>query len=139
MCAVATGNNLSLSIGGVDMSAFVTKASFDLKGHGLVDVTTMGDDGRNWASDELEDGSFSVDFLWDKETNGPYDKLKTWTRAVAVVAFIVGPQGNTSTYPKWTFNGWSDGNFPIEVSIGDMIKVSGVNFKVDGTVTFTTY
>ena len=47
------------------MSTFVSRVMLDLKGKGLVDVTTMGDSGHEWASDELEDGGFTVDFFYD--------------------------------------------------------------------------
>jgi len=125
-----------------DLSVYVVKISANFKGHALIDVTTMGAAGHQWAPDELEDNSFSVDLMWDKAADGPWDVLKTFSRygiADGAKAFELGPEGSTSTYPKITGTCWMEGDLPVEMAIGDMIKITGVNFKCEEDVTFGTY
>lgn len=142
---VASGKNVVFKLTTSEekiLSEWVTKISGNFKGHSLIDVTTMGAAGHQWAPDELEDNSFTVDFMWDKASDGPYDVLKTFSRygiSDGAHAFEIGPEGETATYPKITGTCWMEGDLPIEMPIGDMIKITGVAFKVEEDVTFDEY
>lgn len=124
------------------LSAYVTKLSLSLKGKALVDVTAMGDSGHTWASDELEDGSFSVDFLYDSASNTVWDTLCGASNGLrgqtAAKAFEIGPQGSSSGEPKITGTCWLE-EPPLEAAIGDVIRMTGVTFRIDGAVTIGTY
>ncbi|MAH45852.1 hypothetical protein CMI37_08475 [Candidatus Pacearchaeota archaeon] len=120
------------------LTTYVTKVSMDLKGHGLVDVTAMSASGHTWASDELEDCTFSVDFLYDDGSNTVWDVL-TGIRGYATARdWEIGPKGSTGGYPKLSGTCFLEG-LPMEVSIGDVIRLPGVPFRVNGAVTIGTW
>ena len=122
-----------------DVSAFVTKVTLSLKGKGLVDVTTMGSSGHQWASDELEDCNFSVDFLFDPTaTTGIFAVLKSLRTLTVAKAFEIGPHGSAPGDTRVTGTCFLE-DLPLEVSVGDMVKLSGVPFKVDGAVIIDIY
>jgi len=143
--ALRAGNNAVLILtdggGARTLSDYVKSISLDLKGHGLVDVTCMGDSGHTFASDELEDCSFTVEFVYDDGSNTVWDTLCDATnglRTSAVArAFEIGPAGSTATYPKLTGNCWLEG-VTTPVNVGEMILMSAT-FKVDGAVTVGEY
>lgn len=144
--AIATGNNCVVKLtdnadSEKTLTTFVTNVQIDLKGHGLVDVTAMTDSGHTWASDELEDGGFVVDFLYDHASGTVWDTLCDATAglrtATAAKAFELGPQGSTGGYPKITGTCWLDA-VSIPVAIGDMMRMSAT-FKIDGAATVGVY
>ena len=139
--ALKAGKNVHLTVCGQDLSSYVTKLTMSLKGKALVDVTAMGDSGRTWASDELEDGSFSADFLYDDTaTTGPWAALSgtDGRGATAAGTFTVGPQGTATGAPKIHGTCWLE-DLPLEAGVGDMIRLGGVPFKIDGACTVATY
>lgn len=142
--AFKPGKSVSVSItdsGGTarDLSAYVTRVRMSLKGKGLIDVTAGGALGHAWASDELEDGSVVIDFLFDPtDDTGPFDALQSLRTVTAAKAFIIGPYGNTAGYTKINGTWWLE-DFPLDIPVGEMIKLSGVSFKIEGAVTITTF
>lgn len=121
------------------MTGFITGFRANFPGHKLIDVTVMGSSGHKWASDELEDNSFDVDFLFDPTAStGPWALLKSIRAFATARDFEIGPYGVTGGYEKITGTCFLE-NMPLEVALGDMIKLSGCSFKVDGVVTFTTW
>ena len=122
-----------------DLSTYVTRIAADLKGHNLVEVTTMGAGGHKWFSDEMEDASLTVDFVYDPTvTTGPWAVLTGLRTATAAGAFELGPQGSATGSPKITGNCWVE-TVPLEMAIGDVIRLNGIGIKVEGTVTIGTY
>lgn len=123
------------------LSSYVKSISVDLKGHGLVDVTCMGDSGHTFASDELENASFTVEFVYDDGSNTVWDTMCDATNglrtATAAKAFEIGPQGSTNGDPKLTGSCWLEG-VTMPVSVGDMISMSAT-FRIDGAVTVGSY
>lgn len=142
---IRAGNNAVLILtdggGARTLSDYVKSISLDLKGHGLVDVTTMGSSGHKWASDELEDCSFTVEFVYDDGTNTVWDTLADATNGLrtstSARAFEIAPHGTTATYPKLTGNCWLE-SLSVPVAVGDMITCSA-SFKVDGACTLGEY
>jgi len=121
------------------LTSYVLALRASFPGHKLIDVTTMGKSGHKWASDELEDNSFEVDFLFDPTADtGPWAVLKSLRGATSAKAFEIGPYGSVASSVKITGNCWLE-NLPLEMAIGDMIKMSGVAFKVDETITIGAY
>jgi len=121
------------------LTSYVLAFRGSFPGHKLIDVTVMGSSGHIWASDELEDNSFEVDFLFDPTADtGPYAVLKTLRNDTSPRDFEIGPYGSTATYQKISGTCWLE-NFPVEVALGDMIKLSGCSFKVHGAATFETW
>lgn len=135
------GKNVHLTVCGGDLSSYVTKLTMSLKGKALIDVTTMGKSGHIWASDELEDGGFSVDFLYDDTaTTGPWARLSgtAGRGATAAGTFTIGPQGTAASAPKISGICWLE-DLPLESAVGDMVKLSGIPFKIDGACTVGTF
>lgn len=134
------GKNVHLNLGDtpVNVSAYVTAIHMSLKGHGLVDVTTMGSSGHKWASDELLDDSFTVDFLFEATLASLWDVLVALRVATAAQAIQMGPQGVTDGMVKIEGNVWLE-DLPMEIAIGDMIRLTGVPFKFHDGATITTF
>ena len=138
-----SGKNVSLKLNDSadsvrDLSAYVTSVRMSLKGRGLVDVTAMGDLGHTWAPDDLEDGTFTVDFWYEPTADtGTWSILTGLRTTTAAKAFQIGPHGNTAGYPKISGNCWLE-DLPLEAAVGDMIKLSGVPFKIDAAVAIAT-
>ena len=140
---VEAGVNLYLTLddsGDVerDLTAYVTKITLALKGKTLVDVTAGGDGGHTWASDELEDGSFTVDFLFDAASNLTWDCLSSLRTVTAAKDFVIGPKGSTGGYPKISGTCWLE-DLPLDVTVGDVVRLAGVPFRIDGAVTIGTF
>ena len=105
---VGAGVDTSLSLddaGGGTLrivQADTTKVAINTKGHGLVDVTAMGDAGHSYASDELEDCSFTAE-LWfnDVATTGSWTVVDGLRTATETASFEIHPDRDweTSTRP----------------------------------------
>lgn len=121
-----------------DLSSLTLNVKMNFKGKGLVDVTTMGASGHQFASDQLEDNSFTADFMWDADTDKTYEVLEDLRNIAEPVEFTIGPIGNTSGNPKITGQLWTE-DFPVEASVGDMVKMTGVPFRVHGAITVSTF
>lgn len=133
---VESAKNLDLRLGAAatNVSAYVTAIHMSLKGHGLVDVTTMGSSGHKWASDELLDDSFTVDFLFEATLASLWDVLKTFRTSTTALAVEIRPQGTSVGDVKITGNAWME-DLPMEIAIGDMIRLTGVPFRFDDGAT----
>lgn len=121
-----------------DLSAYVTAVHMSLKGHALIDVTTMGDSGHKWASDELQDASFSIDFLYEATANGVMNTLLGLRYQTTAYAFEIGPAGSGSGEYKITGTCFIE-EIPVESVIGDMVRLTGVTFKIQDVPTVATY
>lgn len=122
------GAKAHLTLITTDVSAYVTAIHMSLKGHGLVDVTAMGATGHKWGSDELLDDSFTVDFLFDTSQSSLWDVLEVLRLATEAQICVIGPYGSTSSYVKISGNVWME-DLPMDVAIGDMIRLTGVPFR----------
>ena len=132
--------SLARSQGGAekDLSSVITSVKMNLKGHGLVDVTTMGSSGHKWASDQLEDNTFTVDFLFDADTDLSYEVLEDLRNITEAVEFTIRPIGSTSGNPEITGQCWIE-NFPIDATVGtNVVVITGVSFKGEDGITVGT-
>lgn len=132
------GKNVHLTLWNTDVSAYVTAIHMMLKGHGLVDVTGMGSTGHKWASDELQDDSFTVDFLFESALPNLWETLDAFRLETVQRAVIIGPQGTTGGMVKVTGDAFME-DLPMEVAIGDMIRLTGVPFRFHDGATVGTY
>ena len=129
-------NKAYVQINAVDLSAWVTRLDVNLKGYSLVDVTAMGDLGRTWVADRISEVTMTMDFLYDNDAAGPWRTLEVLWDSNAyfdIYVDLLQPAG----LPTITGNGWLDGGLPIQLAIGDMIRLAGVAFKFDGVPTIT--
>jgi len=116
------------------LQADATKVSVETKGHGLVDVTAMGDAGHTYAPDELEDCSFSMDMWFNDVANiGSWTVLDGLRTATSTASFEIHPFGDTAGYPEFTGECWME-DCSIESTVGDIVKISA-SFKVNGALT----
>jgi len=120
------------------LTGYITSFRGNFPGHKLIDVTVMGSSGHKYASDELEDNSFDIDFLFDPTANtGIWAVLQSIRNFATARDFEIGPYGSTATYIKISGTCFLE-NLSMDASPGDMVKLSA-SFKVDGTVTFGTF
>ncbi|MDY6835540.1 MAG: hypothetical protein SVY53_12145 [Chloroflexota bacterium] len=140
---VGAGVDTSLSLddaGGGTLrivQADTTKVAINTKGHGLVDVTAMGDAGHSYASDELEDCSFTAE-LWfnDVATTGSWTVVDGLRTATETASFEIHPFGDTVGYPELTGECWLE-DCNVDMTVADIVKLSA-SFKVHGALTVGT-
>jgi len=144
--ALIPGNDAVLILtdggdGARTLSAYVKKITMNFKARTLVDTTCMGDAGRTWTPDDLEDNTFTVEFCVDDGTNTVWATLFDPTVglrvATAAKAFEIGPKGTTATYPKFSGTCWLE-DAPIPVAVGELVMCTAT-FKVEGAVTDAAY
>ena len=135
---VVAGSKAHLTLITTDVSAFLTAIHMSLKGHGLVDITAMGATGYKWASDELLADSFTVDFLFDSGQSSLWDILEVLRLATTAQICVIGPYGTTAGYVKISGNVWME-DLPMEVTLGDMIRLTGVPFKFHDGATLGVF
>jgi len=141
--AVQAGKNLVFKLTDAGssvrtLSTYVSKITTGLKGHTLVDVTAGGDSGHTYASDELEDGQFTVEMWYDPTaTTGPFVVCEGVRDATSATAFEIGPAGSTSTYTKLSGNCWVE-DLTVDTPVGEVVKMTA-SFKVDGAYTVGVY
>lgn len=132
--ALVVGNKAVVTLNDIALSLYVTHISIDLKGKTLIDITAMGATGKAWASDKLNDVSFTIDFLFDKEALGSWAVLEQlWDSDVAfnfVIKFHVDESHEISGTCMME-------TLPVTIALGDMIRIPGVAFKVIGSPTVT--
>lgn len=117
----------------VDLSTKVKTADFS-RTQDLPDVTAFNGNGARAFAAGLTEGSFDVEIFWDTAVDGQINGLIGYTTAVS---FQYGPDGSTSTRPKYTGTAFLESvNNPA--TIGD-VKVFSATFKVTGAVTRATY
>ena len=80
-----------------------------------------------------------MDFLWSEDTLvGPHTVLGLVRQLTAAVAFDYGPEGKAANDIKYSgtcrLKEW-----PNETRIGDLVRILGVQFQVEGIVTLGTY
>ena len=117
----------------VDLSTKVRTADFS-RTQDLPDVTAFNGNGARAFAAGLTEGSFDMEFFWDSTIDAHLNGLVGYTTPVE---FIYGPDGTTSTRPKYTGTVFLESlNNPA--TIGD-VKVFSATFKVTGAVGRTTY
>ena len=82
----------------------------------------------------LNEGEFSVDFMWDTTVDAHLENLIGYTTPVS---FQYGPDGSASGKPKYTGSLYvqSIGN---PATVGD-VKVKSVTFKPTGAISRSTF
>jgi len=124
------------------LSGYVQSIDWNFKGRTLVDTTAMGDGGRKFSSNSLQEGTFSVTFWWDDGDNTVKDTLFDATNGLmweddAAKAFEFGPEGGSNGDIKFTGTCWLE-DAPIPASVGEMMQVTAT-FRIESTVTVGSY
>ena len=134
------GLNLDFQIGSngsptteVDISTKVKSVDFS-RVQDVLDVTAFNGNGFRAFAVGLQEATFDVEVFWDTTVDTHLSGLVGYTTAVE---FIYGPDGTTSTRPKYTGSVFLE-SLSIPATIGD-IKVFTATFKATGTITRTTY
>jgi hypothetical protein len=117
----------------VDLSTKVKTADMT-RNQDLPDVTAFNGNGARAFAAGLTEGSFDMEFFWDTTIDGHLNGLIGYTTAVE---FIYGPDGTTSTRPKYTGTVFLE-SLTVPATIGD-VKVFQATFKVTGAIVRTTY
>jgi len=103
-------------------------------------TTTLGSSSQSRVL-TLKDGSFSIDFVYDRTGGTPtiYNHIKGIYGGLSgggSVSFDISPEGTTSGYPKFTGEAHMV-SWTLPIAVGDKLKISA-NFECTGDVTFTT-
>lgn len=116
--------NAYLSVGGTDISGYVTKITLK-KTWDEHEVTVMGASAHN-SIPGLYDWSIDVECNQDYTDNLLAELLAGWVGNSSAQAIIVKPNGGTTgvANPKWTGNGRIFEDTPIDGAVGDLAKVS---------------
>lgn len=117
----------------VDLSTKVRTADMT-RNQDLPDVTAFNGNGARAFAAGLTEGSFDMEFFWDTTIDGHLNGLIGYTTPVE---FIYGPDGTTSTRPKYTGTVFLE-SLTVPATIGD-VKVFQATFKVTGAITRATY
>lgn len=117
----------------VDISTKVKSVDFS-RVQDILDVTAFNGNGFRAFAVGLQEATFDVEVFWDTTVDTHLSGLIGYTTAVE---FIYGPDGTTSTRPKYTGTAFLE-SLSIPATIGD-IKVFSATFKCTGTITRTTY
>lgn len=134
---VGTGLNFTFGSNGspstpVDNSSKVASIDFNFD-QDVPDVTPFGVTSRAYAVG-LSSGAISVEFFWDATIAAQLIALIGYTTAVD---FVLGPNGSTSTYIKYTGSMFLK-SMGQPMQVGDVKKVK-CEFQATGTITRTTF
>lgn len=106
-------------------------------GRNLNPVTVFGDGGEK-SIPGLQNVSFTIKGSFDSTaTTGPNAVINSLRTATATATFEYGPEGGSTGNTKFTGECWLE-NYVVDASVEDKVSFSA-DFKVDGTVTSTTY
>ncbi len=104
----------------------------------LNEVTALGDGGRKF-SPGLEDVTITLDAMYTDTASVGIDTVfgVLLSRATAAVAFDYGPEGKTSSMPKYSGTCWVE-SYTITSRVGNRVEAS-ITLRVEGKVTVGTY
>lgn len=119
------------------LTSYVNSVSGLPGGRDLAEVTAFGDGGTK-SIPGLQDLDFSIKGHFDSTaTTGPNAVLSGLRTATATASVEYGPEGSTAGQVKFTCECWLT-SYEVEASVDDKVSFKA-EFKVDGTVTATTF
>lgn len=119
------------------LTSYVDNVSGLPGGRNLSEVTAFGDSGTK-SIPGLQDVEFSISGSFDSTAStGPNAVLNSLRTASATATFEYGPEGSTAGKTKFTGECWLT-SYEVEASVDNKVSYKA-EFKVDGTVTSTTY
>ena len=116
----------------VDRSSYVKSVDFS-RVQDVLDTTPFAVTARTYAVG-LMDATFSVEYFWDTTIDTHMQALLGYTTPVE---FIYGPDGTTSTRPKFTGTVFCK-SVSAPSTIGE-VKTFTCEFQSTGAITRTTY
>ena len=126
-------NDAFVSIGGVDVSAFVKQVRLDF-GAAALDDTVMGDTTKSNVGG-LKEWSGQIDMLDSYEAAGP--DVTAWGLIGTVAAIIIRPKKATAvgaTNPNYTGDALFTGFNPVSGSVGELATTT-LNFVSAGNLS----
>ncbi len=124
------GSNAYLSIDATDISSYTDQQSLDRVVE-LAETTAFGDDDKTYIAG-LRGHTISISGNWDPTLDSTLDGADDG----AVVAFVVGPEGNTSGDVQYNGNCFIT-DYSWTAGVSDKVTWSA-NFTVSGAVTRAT-
>lgn len=128
--AAVHGSNSYVSIDGDVVGVYLDQASLN-KMIETAETTAFGDDDKEFIPG-LRDSTLSISGHWDSTGDG---FVADWDDG-AVVACIVGPQGNTATNVRYTFNALLT-NYSIDSPVGGRVSFSAALQRTGATTRDT--
>lgn len=124
--------NASVTIGGVDLSTYITKVTLTTSVAEL-ETTAMGATAKRRIGG-LKDSSVSLDFFQDFAASAVEATLYPLLGATAAV--VVKPAGTTvgTANPSYTFNVLCTEWTPLDAQVGE-ISTASITWPIDGTIT----
>jgi len=126
--------NASVTVGGVDLSAHITKVTLS-SSRAEIETITMGNTAKRRVAG-LADNSFSIDFNQDY-TAGVESTLYPLLGSTAAVQ--VWPNGTVTgtANPKYSFNVLVTEWMPLDAQVGELTTAS-ITWPIDGTIAKAT-
>lgn len=119
------------------LTSYVDNVSGLPGGRNLSEVTAFGDSGTR-SIPGLQDVEFSISGSFDSTAStGPNAVLNGLRTATSTATFEYGPEGSNTGNVKFTGECWLTG-YEVSASVDDKVSYKA-EFKVDGTVTSTTF
>lgn len=118
-----------ISLGGVDLSAFVTSFTVNYSSE-LQDTTAMGDNSRTRIGG-LKDWSLEVEFNQDYEASAPDVTLFSLVGTSVAIILRAASGAKSATNPEYTGNAILETYPPIGGSVGDK-AVTTASFQGNG-------
>mgnify|MGYP001562521291 CR=1 FL=1 len=127
-----TGQNVFLSLAGVDLSPDFTKVSIKDEAN-MIDVTAA-DETFHYYLTTLRDGSLDLECFYDGATTTVWNAVAPGTAGT----LIVGPKGTASGNPKWTWTRALLKSRNVDMPFNDSVTVKAT-MQFSSLVTEATY
>lgn len=133
--AVYLSNGVSVTLGSVDLSAYVSSVTLN-RNYDELEVTAMGDTGHKYVAG-LEASSVTIDFFNDWATDKVGQKLDSLLGTSAALVLKPASGAVSATNPSYTMNVLVNNITPINGAVGDLATQS-VTWNVNGSITKAT-
>ena len=131
MAKIALTNPL-VSIGGVDLSAWVTNVTLDTK-YDIIETTTFGSTAKTRVAG-LADNSVSIDFIQDFGTSAVEQTIYPLLATAAAVIVKPNNAANSSTNPQYSFSALVSDWTPLKGAVGQL-STATVTWPISGAIT----
>lgn len=133
--AVYLSNGVSVTLGSVDLSSYVSSVTLN-RNYDELEVTAMGDTGHKYVAG-LEASSVTIDFFNDWATDKVGQKLDSLLGTSAVLVLKPASGAVSATNPSYTMNVLVNNITPINGAVGDLATQS-CTWNVNGSITKAT-
>lgn len=131
--AVVALTNAKVTIGGIDMSQYVTEVEFQIEADDL-ETTNFGSGGWRSRIGGLKQGEVKVAFNDDFASTTVDDRLWGWFGTVQTVAVKATSAATSATNPEYQFSALVNQMTPLKGKVGDL-ATQDVSWPISGAVT----